>query len=59
MTNRFCLSLQLLVLVAAALEEQFGQGDFSNPIGDGDLMRADIDATSFNAIRLHEDTDFS
>ena len=50
----FCLLL-LLAAVAARLDHNhIVEGSAS-----GDLVRADIDASSFSAVHLHEDKDFS
>jgi hypothetical protein len=61
MILRLRLSLQLLVLAVAALYALPHSGALADAGSgsDSDLIRADIDAASFSAERLHEDTEFS
>ena len=61
MIQRIRLSLQLLVLAVAALYALPHSGALADAGSgsDSDLIRADIDAASFSAERLHEDIEFS
>ena len=64
-TRLLSLPLQLLALAAAvalhacSAQAQQSPGDNAHISSESDLLRADIDATSFSATQLHEDKDFS
>jgi hypothetical protein len=56
MTTRlpFCLLLLLAAVAARQDRSHIVEGSAV-----GDLVRADVDASSFSAVHLHEDKDFS